>query len=122
MCERERERESECVCMCVCVCVCQSSYMVHYSHNFPEGALSSHIPIVAPPPSPHCRGVTCHALHQSEGTTASSEQQQRPPAPPCSHCWVRLRLATTAIGGVVLIKVDGFFFVVVFFSTPVPLL
>lgn len=32
--------------------VCECHYMVHYSHNFPEGALSSHIPPSAPPSSP----------------------------------------------------------------------
>lgn len=39
-------------------CVYVSSIeLQYYSHNFPEGALATHIPIVAPPSSPPSAGA-----------------------------------------------------------------
>lgn len=71
--------------MCVGV---DGVFMVDYSNNFHESALSTDIPTVAPPSStPTAALVTCHRVHQSVTSRAKPESSspQIQPAAAATH-------------------------------------
>lgn len=108
-------------------CTCRAVDLDRLPIASPEGALSSHIPIVTPPSSPPPATPTAAATHVSrrrpirEQPESASEQRRRTPRIPATatarsgFVWRRRRQRRR--WGVVLIKVDG----ISFFSPTLPL-
>ena len=130
MCERDRVCfcvcvfETVCVTVSVCACACARGSTAHSAHAFPERALSSRIPAVAPPPSapvatprpPLTPPLTCRGPGQSERSSASAELGGGVPQISLRS----VRLGDDGDWGVVLIEPHGLSFFLFSFSSFLP--